>query len=75
VREGIQDAVLSYGNLSAEEVFCAVDRFYRAFYLRPGPLLRILGDMLRDRALFRRRVREGKEFFSFLAKRKEVAGT
>jgi hopanoid biosynthesis associated radical SAM protein HpnJ len=74
VREGIQDAVLSYGNLSAEEVFGALDRFYRAFYLRPRPLMRILGDMLRDRALFRRRIREGKEFFSFLAKRKEVTG-
>lgn len=74
VREGIQDAVLSYGNLSSEEIFGAVDRFYRAFYLRTRPVLRILGDMLRDRALFQRRVREGKEFFSFLAKRKEITG-
>ncbi len=74
VREGIQDAVLSYGNLSSEEIFGAVDRFYRAFYLRARPVLRILGDMLRDRALFQRRVREGKEFFSFLAKRKEITG-
>ncbi len=73
VREGIQDAVLSYGDLSAEEVFGAVDRFYRAFYLRPRPVLRMLGDMLKDRTLFRRRVREGKEFFSFLAKRKAIA--
>ena len=73
VREGIQDAVLSYGNLSSEQIFAAVDRFYRAFYLRTRPVLRILGDMLRDRELFHRRVREGKEFFSFLAKRKEMA--
>jgi len=74
VKEGIQDAALSYGNISAEEIFGAVERFYRAFYLRPGPVLRILRDMLRDRYLFRRRVREGKEFFSFLAKRKEITG-
>ncbi len=74
VREGIQDAVLSYGNLSSDEIFSAVDRFYRSFYLRTGPVLRILGDMLRDKALFRRRVREGKEFFSFLARRKEMLG-
>ena len=56
------------------EIFGAVDSFYRAFYLRTRPVLRILGDMLRDRALFCRRVREGKEFFSFLAKRKEITG-
>jgi hopanoid biosynthesis associated radical SAM protein HpnJ len=72
VREGIQDAVLSYGTLSAEEVFHELDRFYRSFYLRARPILRILGDMLRDRDLFRRRILEGKEFFSFLAKRKEI---
>jgi len=28
--------------------------------------------MLQDRDEFRRRIREGKEFFSFMARRKEV---
>ncbi|MFO0754590.1 MAG: hopanoid biosynthesis associated radical SAM protein HpnJ [Thermodesulfovibrionales bacterium] len=72
VSEGIQNAALSYRGLSREEIFEAVERFYRRFYLRPRPVLRILGEMLQDRHEFVRRIREGREFFSFMAKRKEV---
>ena len=39
VREGIQDSVLSYENLTAERIFDEVDLFYRRFYFRPGPIL------------------------------------
>jgi hopanoid biosynthesis associated radical SAM protein HpnJ len=72
VREGIQNAVISYKGLSREEIFEAVERFYRRFYFRPRPILRILKEMLRDRDEFKRRIREGKEFFTFMANRKEV---
>ncbi|HXX82327.1 MAG TPA: hopanoid biosynthesis associated radical SAM protein HpnJ [Thermodesulfovibrionales bacterium] len=72
VKAGIQNAVVSYQGLSREEIFETVERFYRRFYLRPQPILRILKEMLQDRDEFRRRIREGKEFFSFMAKRKEV---
>lgn len=70
--EGIQNAAISYSGLSRDAIFEAVERFYRRFYLRPRPILRILGEMLQDRDEFSRRLREGKEFFSFMAKRKEV---
>ncbi|MEJ2183890.1 MAG: hopanoid biosynthesis associated radical SAM protein HpnJ [Nitrospirota bacterium] len=73
VRQGIQVSALSYPGLPREEIFEAVERFYRRFYLRPKPILRILGDMLQDREVFRRRIREGREFFSFMAKRKETS--
>jgi hopanoid biosynthesis associated radical SAM protein HpnJ len=72
VQEGIQDASLSYRGLSDSEIFEAVDRFYKRFYLRPKPIFRILKDMVQDRHLFMRRIREGREFFSFLAKRREI---
>lgn len=72
VREGIQNSVLAYPWLSKEEIFAAVEVFYRRFYLRPAPILRILKEMLKDRGEFSRRIREGKEFFSFMAKRKEI---
>jgi hopanoid biosynthesis associated radical SAM protein HpnJ len=72
VREGIQNAVISYKGLSREEIFEAVERFYRRFYFRPRPILRILKEMLQDRDEFKRRIREGKEFFTFMSKRKEV---
>jgi hopanoid biosynthesis associated radical SAM protein HpnJ len=75
VRDGIQNAAISYKGLSREEIFEAVERFYRRFYLRPRPILRILKDMLQDKDEFRRRIREGKEFFTFMAKRKEMIGT
>ena len=73
VNNGIQNAAVSYSGLSQDEIFEMVERFYRRFYLRPRPILRILGEMLRDRGEFRRRIREGREFFSFMAKRKETA--
>jgi hopanoid biosynthesis associated radical SAM protein HpnJ len=74
VREGIQNTAISYAGLSREDIFEAVENFYRRFYLRPRPILRILKEMLQDRDEFSRRIREGKEFFSFMAKRKEVIG-
>ena len=72
VHEGIQSSVIAYPWLSKKEIFDAVEVFYRRFYLRPGPILRILREMLKDRGEFSRRIREGREFFSFMAKRKEA---
>ena len=71
VKDGIQNSVLAYPWLSKDEIFAAVEIFYRKFYLRPTPILRILKEMLKDRGEFSRRIREGKEFFSFMAKRRE----
>jgi hypothetical protein len=44
----------------------AVDRFYRRYFLRPKPILRILKTMLADRNICVRRIREGFEFFRSL---------
>ena len=73
VSEGIQNSVMTYPWLSGDDIFRAVEVFYRRFYLRPAPILRILKEMIRDRNEFTRRIREGKEFFSFMAKRKAAA--
>ena len=67
---GIQEAVLSYPELSSAEMHAALERFYRAYYLRPGPILRIMRDMVRDRTVMVRRLREAREFFSFMAQRR-----
>jgi hypothetical protein len=45
----------------------------RTLLLRPRPILRILKEMFQDKHEFTRRIREGREFFSFMAKRKEAA--
>ncbi len=63
---GQQLAALEYDNLSREEIFAAVERFYKAYYFRPRPIARIVGTMLSDWQVARRRLREGTEFFRFL---------
>jgi radical SAM superfamily enzyme YgiQ (UPF0313 family) len=69
--DGFQQSALEYPGLSKEEIFEAVDRFYRAYYLRPKPILRIIKTMLEDKNVFVRRCREGYEFFKSLRQRKE----
>ena len=57
--------------LSKDAIFEAVDRFYRAYYLRPKPILRIIKTMLEDKDVCIRRCREGFEFFKSLRQRKD----
>src|SRR5580704_1139860 len=68
--DGFQQSSLEYPGLSKEEIFEAVDRFYRAYYLRPKPILRIIKTMLEDKDVCVRRCREGYEFFKSLRQRK-----
>jgi hopanoid biosynthesis associated radical SAM protein HpnJ len=68
--DGFQQSSLEYPGLDKEEIFEAVDRFYRAYYLRPKPILRIIKTMLEDKDVFVRRCREGYEFFKSLRQRK-----
>jgi len=68
---GIQVATLQYETMSAAEIEDAVERMYRQFYFRPGPIARIVAEMLTDRQMFVRRLREGREFFNYLKERKE----
>ena len=70
---GTQDFPLQYPGLGRREVFDAVDEFYRKFYFRPKPILRIVKDMVKDSDVRRRRLREGKEFFQYLRRRREAA--
>ena len=68
--DGLQQSTLEYPGLNKDEIFEAVDRFYRTYYLRPGPILRIIKTMLEDKSVMVRRVREGYEFFRSLSQRK-----
>lgn len=70
VEEGFQQSALEYPGLTKDEIFEAVDRFYRTYYLRPRPILRILKTMLEDKDVCVRRCREGFEFFRSLNHRK-----
>jgi len=68
--DGFQQSTLAYPDATKEEIFEAVDRFYRTYYLRPKPILRIIKTMLEDKDIMVRRCREGYEFFKSLRQRK-----
>jgi hopanoid biosynthesis associated radical SAM protein HpnJ len=70
---GQQAAALEYEGLTRDEIFRSVERFYKAYYFRPRPIARMLGEMLGDWDVMKRRLREGAEFFRFLSMRS--AGT
>jgi len=69
--DGFQQSTLEYPEATKEEIFEAVDRFYRSYYLRPKPILRIIKTMLEDKDVLVRRCREGYEFFKSLRQRKD----
>jgi hypothetical protein len=46
-----------------------VETFYKRFYFRPRKIFSIAGEMVRDRQVMKRRLREGIEFTRFLAGR------
>jgi hopanoid biosynthesis associated radical SAM protein HpnJ len=70
---GVQSAVLQYPGLTRVEMFESVDAFYKKFYFRAGKIAEMVSEMVRDREMFTRRLREGVEFVSFLRKHKAPA--
>ena len=68
--DGLQQSTLEYPGLSKEQIFEDVERFYRSYYLRPKPILRIIKTMLEDKDVCVRRLREGYEFFKSMADRR-----
>ena len=67
---GIQASTLQYPHLSSPEIEDAVEQMYRRFYFRPKAILPIVREMLTDRQMLVRRLREGGEFFSYLRERR-----
>jgi hopanoid biosynthesis associated radical SAM protein HpnJ len=72
-QNGLQVTSIEYPHLSHQDIFEAVETFYRRFYLRPRKIAEIMLDMVRDRRVMARRLREGMEFFRFLGARADRA--
>ncbi|TWB24747.1 hopanoid biosynthesis associated radical SAM protein HpnJ [Nitrospirillum amazonense] len=70
---GVQIAPLHYDHLSHSEIFGSVETFYKKFYFRSGKIASIVGEMVRDRDMMKRRLREGVEFWQFLRERRTAA--
>lgn len=71
--DGAQDFPMQYPDLSRKLVFDSVEQFYKEFYFRPRPIMRMLREMARDSHQRRRRLQEGRDFFKFMAQRKRTA--
>ena len=68
---GIQIAPLHYPHLTHQQIFDSLESFYRRFYFRFDKIASIVGEMVRDREMLERRLREGVEFFQFLSERRK----
>jgi hypothetical protein len=69
--DGTQNCRLEYDDLTSREILNSVDRFYKRFYFRPRVMARMGRQILADPEVRRRRLREGKEFVSFLKRNKK----
>ena len=70
---GYQQCVVDYPGLAAAEIFQAVPRFYRRFYFRPRYMARAARQMLKDPEERRRLLKEGRQFFHFMFKRRQAS--
>jgi hopanoid biosynthesis associated radical SAM protein HpnJ len=64
--DGVQLSAIGYPHLPRTEIFQSMDLFYRRFYFRPRKMISLAGEMVRDRQVMRRRLREGRDFLRFL---------
>jgi len=71
-QDGVQHSILNYPHLSSDDIFKAVDDFYKRFYFRPRKMVTLFFEMCRDWEIMKRRLREGVEFFKFLFARESA---
>jgi hopanoid biosynthesis associated radical SAM protein HpnJ len=69
---GHQMCVVSYPHLSNQEIFKAVEEFYSKFYFRPKYIIRSIGRMIVDGEERRKLLKEGKQYFEYMRKRKQT---
>ncbi len=70
---GYQKCVINYPALSGEEIFAAVEKFYKSYYLRPRYIVKALKKMARDPDERKRMWQEGKDFFRTMRARRRTA--
>ena len=67
---GIQMSTLHYPGLSSSDIEDAVEQMYRRFYFRRRTIIPIVQEMLGNPQMLVRRLREGREFMSYLKERR-----
>jgi hopanoid biosynthesis associated radical SAM protein HpnJ len=71
--DGVQESTLQYPDLSRQEIFEALEDFYKRFYFRPRKIAEMTWEMASSPQMMKRRIREGAEFLRFLSRREERA--
>jgi radical SAM superfamily enzyme YgiQ (UPF0313 family) len=67
---GYQKCTVQYPGLTNDEIYQAVERFYRSFYFRPRYILKALRKMVSSREECKRLLGEGKQFLSTMRARR-----
>ena len=71
---GHQSCVIGYPHLSNQEIFDAVELFYNKFYFRPKYIARSIMKMIVNGDERRKLLKEGKQYFEYMRKRKQAKG-
>jgi hopanoid biosynthesis associated radical SAM protein HpnJ len=70
---GHQSCVIGYPHLTNQEIFDAVELFYDKFYFRPKYIARSILKMITNGEERRKLLKEGKQYFEYMRKRKQAA--
>jgi radical SAM superfamily enzyme YgiQ (UPF0313 family) len=70
---GYQKCTVSYPEISADEIFKAVETFYRRYYFHPRYIWKSVKKMAGDRDEARRLLMEGRQFLSSMWKRRQIS--
>ena len=70
---GYQKCTVSYPEISADEIFKAVETFYRRYYFQPRYIWKSVKRMASDRDEARRLLMEGRQFLSSMWKRRQIS--
>ena len=69
--DGHQQCVINYPDLTNQEIFDAVELFYKKFYFRPKYIARSVFRMLIDSKERRKLLKEGAQYLDYMRKRKQ----
>ncbi len=70
---GYQKCTVSYPDISGEEIYAAVERFYRKYYFRPTYVFKAVKKMVRSSDERKRMLSEAGQFLSTMRKRRAAA--
>jgi hypothetical protein len=66
---------VKYPGLSSDEIYQAVERFYRSFYFRPKYIFKSLRKMATSSEECKRLLKEGMQFLSTMRQRRAQAAS